>query len=99
MAARIAKVYFDSDLRCNHRGLSVTAGIDYSEVKAGLLHVFINRRMTMAKILASNSTMLHIRGDGRLELTALQYLPRIFATTGRVDYTKALGLALAKRFR
>jgi len=96
---RITKVYSDSDLRAAHVGLAKQAGIDWDDIPNGRFYVFLNKRKTMAKVLTASNTMLHVKSHHGLELSALQYLPRIFARSGRLDYPRALGIALTKKLR
>lgn len=96
---RITRVYSDSDLRSAHVGLAKLAGIEWDTIPQGRFYVFLNKRKTMAKVLTASNTMLHVKSHHGLELSALQYLPRIFARTGRLDYPRALGIALTKKLR
>ncbi len=68
-----------------------------TELGQGELLMFLNRAKDKLKILGSEGRVVAYlkmpRGE-RIRLEALQYIPRTFSVTGRIDYNDALRQSL-----
>lgn len=90
---KIARVYFDIDLRCSFDGLAEVLKQDDKDIanlSKGDLVIFMNRKMTAFKMLAGPAYLvLYRNGSARIPLDAIQYLPTYFDGT-QLEFTKAV---------
>jgi len=101
MTSKILRVFLNTDLRNSHVGLSKIAqgaSIITDKLKDGHLVVFINKTRTLMKVYGSRSTLVFTRSTGQpIDLSAIQYLPRIFNLRKKVDINQALRTRLLKK--
>ena len=71
-----------ADLRCSHAGLANLAKYhkkDVDNMNKGDFMVFLNAKQTQAKILTSDSILIHLKNEGRrLSLEAISMIPTYF---------------------
>jgi hypothetical protein len=103
MASRIVHVFSDVSMSNGHDGLLAIAAkemgeFDGDDIPPGHLIVFINKAKAAAKVLASGSTLFHIRPSNRqpLEMRAIIELPKAIGVDGQLSYNRALEKALVK---
>ena len=85
-STRVVRYFPDTDLRCNHLGLSDIAkkhNIDVRNLKPGEFCVFVNKRETALKIFAPQNTLVYLKSPGNypLDLRVVKYIPRFFNGT------------------
>lgn len=99
---RIARVYFDVDLRCSFQGLRkflTKEKIDPISLGKGNLIIFMNRRATSFKMLAGNDYLVYYNNSGRrIPLDAIQYLPTYFDGTS-LEFNKAMEKSVRDKLR
>lgn len=99
---RVLHVFRNADLRSGHHGLSaLAAGAKRytSDLKEGEFLVFINRRADKIKVYAANETVAYHRSTtGRIEMTALQHIPKVFSG-GKFNFDEATRKALENILR
>lgn len=93
--SRVLQCFLNADLRCGHNGLSALSrqnGIDITKLRPGQYVLFINSKKDKLKLYACNNVLAYLRlpAGGRLNMAAIQLIPRAFQNTGRIDYDKAL---------
>lgn len=96
---RIQQVFLETDMRCNHVGLSLLAkryGIDTAALPINNMLVFINRRQTHLKVYVHGNIIAHTKRN-RISLDAIKEIPKVFGYKGVIDYDAALGIALEKQ--
>lgn len=79
---RLARIYFDVDMRCSFDGIRKfleEEDFDVKTMNKGDLIIFLNRKMTMFKMLAGDKYLVNYsNGTSRIPLEAIQYLPTYF---------------------
>lgn len=93
---RIARIFFDSDLRCGFEGLTEHARKENSPLKnLNGYAIFINRARTAFKLIAREYLVYYRNGRRIIPLTALQFLPERFGA-GELNIDKAMSRAILK---
>lgn len=99
---RIARVYFDMDLRCAFDGFREhlrAEKIEPEKLGKGDLIVFMNRKMTMFKMLAGDRYLVtYTNGNRRIPLEAIQYLPTYFDGSA-LSFSKAVEKSVKEKLR
>lgn len=93
--SQILRVFSGADLRCGHDGLTILAkkqGYNPKELSPGEFLVFLNTRRSSFKLFAANEVIAYYRSpdNKRMELGALQYIPRVFQSKGSLKFDDAL---------
>lgn len=104
--AKILHVFFGTDMRCSQEGLKLvaeTAGKKFDSLKPGEMFCFINNAETRIKVLAPTDEAdsrgvlgSYMSPHGRIDLDAIQYIPRAFGGSG-FDMNKAIKASLEKK--
>lgn len=96
MSARIVRVIDNINMGLGHPGLTqVARKFKLHPEKLGPQEciLFLNRAKDKLKVMGSEGRVIAYlrmpRGE-RLRLEALQYIPQVFAATGRIDYPAAM---------
>ena len=100
--AKLLHVYFDTDLRSAHAGLTKLLAkrkVKVSDINQGDCIAFFNRAFTRLKMFASGTQMLlyYSNGNRRIEPETVRLLPN-FVSGGELDYNAALKEAIEKHF-
>lgn len=93
-STKIIRFLQNTDLRCMHEGLAKVAkdeGVDVTDLNPGEFVVFANSRMTGIKVYAPGNVIAYLKSpdNHRIEIRAIQYLPRFFNGT-EFNYSGAL---------
>lgn len=103
MSQRITHCFLDTDLRCQHKGLSKIASkqkVDASKLKSGQHLAFVNVALNKIKMYSPGNVVSYLRLDrGRIDLEALALIPQAFGHDIEVKYNSALKQLLLKRLR
>jgi len=90
---RIARVYFEQDMRCNFPGLEAVMrkeGVDPQTLPSGSFTLFMNAARTKFKMMVGNAYLVYFsNGNKRIPLEAIQHLPQFFDGT-TLDFAKAI---------
>ena len=98
--ARVIRIFLNTDMRLQHRGLIQTAGskkVDIRNLGHGDHVVFVNKKMTRMKIFSENNLISYIFKQKGIALETIQEIANVFDGSS-IDYTKALTAALRKKF-
>lgn len=99
---RIARVYFDVDLRSSFQGLRKflkNEKLDATTLGKGSLVIFMNRKTSAFKMLAGNDYLVYYNNQGRrIPLDAIQYLPTYFDGT-TLEFNKAMEKSVKEKLR
>lgn len=94
----------NADLRNRHDGLAIAAKkefkVDVDKLKPGEMIMFINTAWTQFALFCAGNVLLHYkRPDGKhLNKRALMLVPQ-FMIGQKIDYTKALRVAIEKEYQ
>jgi hypothetical protein len=92
--SKIIQVFLNADLRCGHDGLAKLANdnnINVANLEPGQFIIFINTEMNRLKLYAANQVIAYLRlKEGKIDIRAIQLIPRAFLASGRIDYDKAI---------
>lgn len=94
---RIARIFFDVDMRQSFEGLKKIA----EDAKTDLSHtiLFMNRKMTSFKILQQESYLVYFKnGNRRIPLDAIQHLPMAFGGS-EFEFNRAIEKSLRSKLR
>ena len=98
--AKIIRVFFDSDMRGQHKALSERASdvrINTGNLRNGEYLVFVNRAEDRIKIFAANNIVAYYKSPrGRIDRNTIALIPQVFEG-GRINYDRALKKTLDKR--
>lgn len=100
---RTVNVILGADLRSGHNGLTQqakTKQIDLRKLSTGEAVVFINAKKNKMKCFSYNGVLSYVRFDDPrrgIDLNAIDFFPKAFHPDGRMDYPKALRMALERR--
>lgn len=98
---KIIRVFLDTDMRCQHPGLVLIAakeGIKLDALEQNEHALFLNKFKNKVKIYSHNKVLSYMRHDkGKLDLMALQEIPKTFATKGHLDFDAAIKKSLLTR--
>ena len=93
---KILRCLMGADLRCGHEGLKLQIArqkLDLSTLEEGDLVVFINNARDKIKVFASGPNLFaYYRAPkgSKIDLKAIQYIPRAFQYRGLIDYEQSL---------
>jgi len=95
---KIARIYFDQDMRNGFDGFKSVLRKDRIEPSASTdMFIFINRAQTKFKILNNSYLVYFSNGNRKIPLTAFQYLPVSFGGT-ELDLKASMQKAIYKDF-
>lgn len=97
----IVQVFLDADLRGSHNHLIELAqkkDLDLLELDPQETVIFINKKKTLMKCFVAGNTFSFTRRD-RIDLEAIQYLPKAFGSKRGFEYDKALEISLNERLK
>lgn len=102
--SRIIRVFTNADLRCGHDGLASLArkhAHDPRTLLPGEFFIFLNTQKTKFKLMAAHDVIAYYRSPGnrRIELAALQYIPKVFESRGSLKMNDALKELFNKKLR
>lgn len=90
----IVHFFGDTDLRCQHNGLSEIAKkekIDVGKLLPGEYVVYVNHARDRVKLFTSSNVIAYLRlKTGKIDLRTIQFIPKAFEGSGRIDYDKSL---------
>lgn len=86
----------------SHDGLTEVAKrfkIDPRKLQPGELLLFLNRSKDKIKVFGPNNVLAYYKTPkgSRLDLNAIQYIPKAFAASGKIDYDTALKKVLEEK--
>lgn len=101
---RILRVFLDTDLICNHTGLSKIASkksINLDGLKSTEHVLFVNSKKNRVKIYSHEGVLIYlVLKDGeQLDMRTLSLIPQAFSKSGRFDYTKALKKIIGRELK
>lgn len=102
--SRLLQVFFNSDLRCSHDGLSQLAkehDINVSALEPGEYVIFVNSAKNRLKLYASNNVLAYLKLDSGkgIDLRTIALIPKAFKASGKLDYDQALKEVLTKELK
>lgn len=94
-SGRLLQVWLNQDMRNGHEGLAEVAkqgGLDVSKLKPGQYLVFINAKMDRIKMYGANNVVAYqvLEGGRKVDLRVVREIPKVFQSTGKLDYDLAL---------
>jgi len=95
---KIAHIFFNCDLRRNHRGLKLMLETEKIEIKDEDFIVFINSSRTMFKILKGKLLVHYANGNKVLEPQVIPEIPNHFMGA-EFKYTQALKKVLLAKLK
>lgn len=96
MKPTIIDVIHDSDLRCGHDGLTLTArkhGIRIENLKAGRFVCFMNGKKDRLKMLTCSGVLVYLKSDSVIRKEQIELIPTLFYGP-KFDFKKAIDLGL-----
>jgi hypothetical protein len=93
---RLLQVFLNQDLRHGHDGLAQiakdTSQLDVQKLLPGQYLVFVNSAMDRIKLYASGNVVAYqvLPKGQKVDIRAIKQIPRVFQSTGKLDYDKAL---------
>src|SRR3990167_6906670 len=93
---KILRCFLNTNLAGSHNYLTRICEANKVDVKKlcpGDMVIFINKKKTMMKVYTANNTIAFTKKD-RIDLEAIQYLPKIFESTAEVSYDRAIKIRL-----
>jgi len=94
--SQIIHLFQNVDLRCQHDGLGkicLDKKINPKKLSPGEYAVFTNNSKDRVKLFAAHNVIAYLRlypGEGKIDPRTIQYIPKAFESTGKIDYDKAL---------
>jgi hypothetical protein len=92
--SRILQVFFDADMRCGHEGLELLAKkhkIDLKKLDPGNFVVFVNSAKDRLKIYTAYNVIAYMKSPaGKIDMRAVQFIPKAFEAKGTLTYDEAL---------
>ena len=99
--AKVVRVFFDADMRGQHKALSemaTKARVKTDNLANGQYVVFVNRAKDRIKIFASNNIIAYYKSpSGRIDMNTIALIPMAFEGPRGLNYDKALANTLEKR--
>lgn len=94
--------FLGADMRCSHQGLILmakTKGVHFDKLHEGDALIFVNGAKDRVKALSANGVLsyLNLEGKRKIDLAAIEELPKAFNRDGSLDYPKALKATLEKK--
>lgn len=89
---RLLRVFFDTDLRCGHLGLTKIARdnkVYFEKLSPGEFTLFINRSQTSFKLFASTNVLAYYKGTRRIDMDVIKHVPTVF-NGSEINYDAAL---------
>lgn len=97
---RIARVFFDVDLRCGFEGLQKVLkdhDIEAATIRPDDVIVFMNRATTAFKVLTASKYLVYFKnGSRRVPLNAFQFLPEAFGGNG-FDFNRSIKRSILQK--
>lgn len=101
MSNKIVRLFLNTDMRCQHVGLSEVARkkkVNLTELENGEHVIFINVAQNRVKLYSKGNIISYLwRQKGRIDLDAIQMIPQAFDRNGKVDIDSALRTSIEKR--
>lgn len=100
--SKLLMIFDNVNMGRSHDGLTEIAKrwkVDPHQLQAGELLLFINRARDKIKVFAPNNVIAYYRAPKgtRVDMQALQYIPRAFTKSGKIDYDEALKKVLQEK--
>lgn len=100
---RIAHIFRNCDLRCQHAGLEAiakSAKVDLEMLAPGSICIFLNRKLDKVKTYVLGGIVSYYRApSGRLNLMMIEQIPNSMGNKGRINWERAEMLALDKQLK
>lgn len=97
----IIRVFHKTDMRLQHTGLKIVAQngkINLKTLESNEHVIFLNNAMTKCKFYSSNGVISYYSSEtGKIDLNAIEMIPRCFNPDGTVDFDKAVKESILKR--
>lgn len=101
MINSVVKVFLDTDMRLQHKGLREIASskkINLSNLDIGEHVIFINTKLNRIKMWSRGNIISYLyKEKGRIDLQYIGEIPKAFDAHGKVDFDKAVRINLEKR--
>lgn len=99
---KIIRYFPETDLRCNHLGLSLLAKekkINVKDLAPGEFLVFTNKALNKLKIYAPGNCIAYVKSpdNRRIDLNVVRLIPRFFNGT-KFDYEGAMSEMFSRKF-
>ncbi len=101
--AKILRFFPETDMRNSHPGLTKLAkehGVKVDNLGSGEFVLFVNSKLTHAKLFAPGNVIAHLRmpGNSRIDPRTISLIPKFF-NGSQINYDKAIKEVLYKQFK
>lgn len=90
---RVKQIFLNTDLRCQHRGLSLLAAkrkCNLDKLEPGEHVAFVNRRKDRVKLYSANGLLSYLKSDRPLDLRAIASIPEAFGKSLKLKYASGI---------